>query len=179
VIAYLDARGPRLLDADGKDRSRTFSRIAAALAAIAGGRSAILDGEIAAPDADGITHRGDGARRGDRRRLAFFAFDLLWLDGKDLRQRGLLARKRALKAFLKGAKAPIFYVDHVSGDDGAELYGEVVRRGGAGILCRRKHAHYLEGRSTTWLEVRPDAVKARQMEALRQSVARERARQGR
>jgi hypothetical protein len=68
------------------------------------GRQIVLDGEIAAPDACGVTHLDDLAaamQRRDTAALAFFAFDILHLDGRDLRRCTLIERKAILAELLR------------------------------------------------------------------------------
>jgi bifunctional non-homologous end joining protein LigD len=62
--------------------------------------------------------------RGDQDRLVYFAFDLLWLDGKDLRRMAQLARKELLKEFIEAneVERPILYSEHHEGD-GQALFG--------------------------------------------------------
>jgi bifunctional non-homologous end joining protein LigD len=158
VMAYLHDRSSKLMSATGQDRTRRFRHIAAALQALAERHAMVIDGEVA-PD--------DG---GDAPKL--FAFDLLWLDGEDLRDQPLLARKRRLKRLVGNSAGPIAYVDHVSGEEGRALYGKVVRGGGKGVLSKRKHAHYVGGLSETWLEIKPETVRERHLEAFRKSVGR-------
>ena len=151
IVACLDGGDAELRDDTDRDRTRKFARIAAALTALAKGRTMILDGIVAAPE-------------------SYFVFDLLWLGDADLRDRPLWVRKQRLKALLKGAKSPIVYVDHVLGGLGRDLYGDVVRAGGTGIVSKRRHAHYVGGPSDTWLEIKPDAVRARYLDQLRKSL---------
>jgi ATP-dependent DNA ligase len=97
----------RLLSRNGYERSRYFGAVFADLARL--GRQIVLDGEIAAPDERGVTHLDDIAaamRRRDRAVLAYFAFDMLYLDGRDLRRCPLIERKAILAELLRyGAEA--------------------------------------------------------------------------
>jgi bifunctional non-homologous end joining protein LigD len=151
VLAYVGAKDVRLVGSAGRDMTARHRRIAAALNTFAKGRLMVIDGEIA------------GAR--------LYAFDLPFLDGQDLRDRQLVQRKRRLKALLRGAPAAVAYVDHVSGEAGRRLYGEVVRKGGAGVVSKRKHAHYVGGPSGTWLAISPEEVRARNLDVFRRSAA--------
>jgi bifunctional non-homologous end joining protein LigD len=79
------------------ERSRQFGPAFADLARL--DRQLVLDGEITAPDERGVTHLDDLAmamQRRDTAALAFFAFDILHLDGRDLRRRPLIERKAML-----------------------------------------------------------------------------------
>jgi bifunctional non-homologous end joining protein LigD len=79
----------------------------------------VLDGEIAVPDERGITHLDDlhdAIQRRQLQRLAFYAFDLLHLDGHDLCRCALLDRKAALRKLLQEAPLPrVLFSDHLDG----------------------------------------------------------------
>jgi bifunctional non-homologous end joining protein LigD len=79
---------------------KSFSTLAAALAALPV-HDAILDGELVCVGADGRSHFAELMRR-RRQDVSFYAFDLLWLDGEDLRQLPLVERKRRLRRLIKG-----------------------------------------------------------------------------
>src|SRR5262249_14089889 len=114
------AGGLRLLSRNGYERSRQFGPVFASLAAL--GRQVVLDGEITAPDGRGVTHLDDLAaamQRHDTAALAYFAFDILHLDGHDLRRCPLVERKAMLSELLHSAGCSrLLYVDHV--DEGGD-----------------------------------------------------------
>ncbi len=72
----------------------------------------VLDGEIVHLGPDGAPLFYDLMRR--RAPQHFFAFDLLWLNGRDLRGFPLLERKRFLKKLIPPQPSPLLYVDHVA-----------------------------------------------------------------
>jgi bifunctional non-homologous end joining protein LigD len=80
----------------------------------------VRDGEIAVPDSTGVTHIADAQEaivRNKGERFAFFAFDLLHVDGHDLRGCSIEARKTVLDRVLKEAACPcVAYLSHVLGD---------------------------------------------------------------
>jgi bifunctional non-homologous end joining protein LigD len=91
---------------------------------------------------------------------AIFAFDLLWLEGKDLRALPLLKRKAALKVVLKSSKR-IKYFDHVP-EHGERLYAAVERLGLEGIVAKRADSPYRRGRSKDWVKIKTPAGEAEQ-----------------
>src|SRR6185436_1567832 len=93
-------------------------------------RDAILDGEVVAVGADGVSdfHALRRQLGTASPQLRFQVFDLLWLDGEDLRPLPLAERKARLKRLLADAPAPIVYVDHVEGDGRAVLRNACARR---------------------------------------------------
>jgi bifunctional non-homologous end joining protein LigD len=81
---------------------------------------AIVDGEVVVIHGErtNFSELQADLGRGDQDRLVYFAFDLLWLDGKDLRRMAQLARKELLKQLIEenGLETPIFYSVHHEGD---------------------------------------------------------------
>ena len=78
--------------------------------------AALLDGEMAVADEEGHTDFGalQDALSGGKGRIGYYLFDLLELDGEDLRKRPLIERKQALKKLLASAgNGPLSYSDHV------------------------------------------------------------------
>jgi len=98
LVAITDGCGAlTLLSRRGHDRTPLFREPFAAVANA--GRALVLDGEIAVPDERGVTHLDhltDALTSKHAERLAYFAFDLLHLDGEDLRQRAVKHRKALL-----------------------------------------------------------------------------------
>ena len=117
----------------------------------------VLDGEIAVPDDRGVTHldalsEAISDRRPDR--LAYFAFDLLHLDGHDLRRCPIEDRKMLLRDILGVARCErIVYVDHVRGI-GRELFEAVQQIGAEGIVSKRCGSLYRGGESRDWLKTK-------------------------
>jgi len=76
--------------------------------------------------------------RGDQDRLLYFAFDLLWLDGRDLRKDPQIERKRLLKELMeeRGLKERVLYSEHHEGD-GQALFAAARRLNYEGIVCKR------------------------------------------
>ena len=111
AVAYVESGACRLVSRN-RNAFKTFEPLAQAIARDLVGRSAILDGEIVHPGPDGRPMFYELMRR--RRPFCFFAFDLLWLDGSDLRDRPLLERKRLLREWLLRLPKSVLYVDHVA-----------------------------------------------------------------
>src|SRR3989442_3047174 len=82
--------------------------------------NAVLDGEIACVDDSGRSVFNDLLFR--RRECLFFAFDLLFLNGEDLRWLPLIERKARLKKLLRRKVSRVLYVDHIDGA-GHKLFG--------------------------------------------------------
>jgi len=121
-----------------------FQELADGLARALGVREAILDGEIIVMGKGGPDFYALFFRRGDP---AFAAFDLLWLNGRDLRELPLWRRKKRLQALVE--KTPIAYVDDV--DDPA-LFAVTARQDLEGIVAKRRGEPY--GPETQWVKVK-------------------------
>jgi bifunctional non-homologous end joining protein LigD len=120
---------------------------------------AAIDGEICVPDENGVTTfeaLQHALSANDGHKLVFYAFDIIHLDGYDLR-RGPLVKRKALLQRLAGTEASpppgIVVSDHVEGD-GRDLYEKVSELGLEGIVSKRADAVYVEGRTKTWVKVK-------------------------
>jgi bifunctional non-homologous end joining protein LigD len=91
-----------------------------------------------------------GAGRSDR--FVFYGFDLLYLDGWDLRGCTLIERKRALEALIGGLMGPVGYSKHLD-TDGKRMYADACKLELEGIVSKRKDARYASGRSANWTKV--------------------------
>ena len=94
AVAYIE-NGTCQLVSRNRNAFKTFVDLAQAIGQELPSHSAILDGEIVRPGPDGRPMFYELMRR--RGPFCFYAFDLLWLDGRDLRDRPLLERKAALR----------------------------------------------------------------------------------
>lgn len=83
---------------------------------------------------------------------AVFAFDLLVLDGKDLRALPLLKRKAALQKALRRTERIVF-CQHV-GESGEKLFQAADQLGLEGVIGKRANSPYLRGRTTNWVKVK-------------------------
>jgi bifunctional non-homologous end joining protein LigD len=116
----------------------------------------VLDGELVSLDAAGhSSFQGLQQAFGDGREqnLTIMVFDLLYLDGEDLRAQPQLARKQALQNLLRRARAPLHYTDHIVGA-GSEAAKHACSEGLEGIVSKRLYAPYEEGRGGAWLKVK-------------------------
>jgi DNA primase len=147
---------PVLYSRDGQDCSQTFASIAQALQLLAA-REAVLDGEIVVLDEHGAANLQELQRdidRGRTDRLVYLVFDLLYLDGVDLRSVPLIERKRLL-AHLLGALPlrKIRVAGHVEAE-GAAVVERAREMRIAGIVSRKRESAYRSGAQGTWVSVR-------------------------
>jgi DNA ligase D-like protein (predicted ligase) len=114
----------------------------------------VLDGEIVALEGD-RTSFALLQRPGSTATPLLYAFDVLHLDGTDVRDRPLLERKKLLTNVVKGRGA-VRRVDHVKGDPEA-LLREACADGWEGLIAKRADAPYRSGRSSDWLKLKCSA----------------------
>ena len=143
-----------------KDWTDKFGPLVEAIAAL-DLPPALIDGEIVALDSDGnpdfstlqaVLKRGHGSQ-GPKDKLAFFAFDVLEVDGDDLTGHSNIERKEHLEALLKGAQPPIQVAEHVIGA-GETLYAQMCKAGQEGIISKRIDAPYRHSRTKSWVKVK-------------------------
>ncbi len=138
IGAAVEARDATLWSRRGKDWTAEFPEVAAAVRALPL-RRALLDGEVAALLPDGRTSfqaLQNVFAAGARRPLAYFVFDLLFLDGEALSDRPLAERKAALFGLLGEGRGIVRYSPHVAGG-GPAVFREACRLRLEGISARR------------------------------------------
>jgi ATP-dependent DNA ligase len=139
---------------NGFDWSDRYPGIIAAAAGLPC-RAAILDGEVIVQDERGASdfEALQLALRFCSDKLIFYAFDLLYLDGKDLRKSPLLERRAKLKALLgDNPTSPLQYSEEFTGD--AVAFFNSGKHELEGIVSKRATAPYRSGRTKTWLKTK-------------------------
>jgi bifunctional non-homologous end joining protein LigD len=127
-------------------------------------RSCIIDGEAVACDDNGIAsfdlvrhHRANGS-------VFLYAFDLIELNGDDLRRDPLEVRKATLASVLAKAGPGIRFNEHIEGD-GPSVFAHACKLGLEGVVSKRKDSPYRSGRSLHWLKMKNPAAPAVKREA--------------
>lgn len=144
----------RAFTRNGHDWSRKYRRICAEALQL-GADDAILDGEVIIlgetghPDFKALRHAIVAAQES----LVFVAFDLLHLNGHDLRRMHLEDR-RAILADLVPEAGAIQFSHPYDGDDAAAFFRQVDRAGLEGMVSKRADSQYRSGRSTDWLKIK-------------------------
>lgn len=153
--AHINRGEVRLYTRSGLDWTGRFGHLVKALAALKVD-SALVDGEVVVEDANGASNfvmLVEALKSRTSSSMLYFAFDVLFLNGRDLRGLPLLERKSLLQGLL--AKAPakgsIRYSDHIAGD-GARMLGAVCKLGLEGIISKRTDKPYRSGRGEDWLK---------------------------
>ena len=152
TLAALAGDQVRLYTRSGQDWTHKFEALARAFAKLK--LNALIDGEVVAFDEAGrsgfslLQNALSEGRDGD---LHYVAFDLLFLDGKDLRRQPLIERKKKLKSLLRKARPPIQFSDHLTGESETVLK-EACRLGIEGLVSKEKTSVYTSRRSSTWIK---------------------------
>lgn len=155
IQARKDGPRVRLLTRTGLDWTHRMRPIAQQLKDIPSG-NAILDGEIVVLNENGLSCFADlqaAFQEGARKSLTYFAFDLLHLDGHNLRGLPLVDRKAILAELLKGIDGDVCFGEHLEAD------GEMVLRKACelhaeGIVSKRAASAYVSGRGGDWLKLK-------------------------
>lgn len=147
-MLYLGRKGCTLYSKRG-NRMVRFQELADQIGAELGRREVILDGEIVALDEEGRISFWDLMR--GRGILAYAAFDLLWLNGRDLRKRPLTHRKKRLERLIPASVGALNRVPCFE-DEGRELFGAACRLDLEGIVAKRKRDPYSP--ETPWYKVK-------------------------
>lgn len=115
----------------------------------------VLDGEAVVFDQKGRSRFGDlqaALKSGHAGRIAFVAFDLLHLDGRNLRNLPLSKRFEELKTLIKEDSSRLRLSKVWSGNEGADLFRQACKNGLEGIISKKSGGRYLEGTRRDWLK---------------------------
>jgi len=151
-LAHVQSGHAQLVSRNG-NVFRGFAELATWIAEHLQVEDAVLDGEIACVDEAGRPNFRDLLFR--QRQCVFIAFDLLYLNGKDVRVLPLLERKAALRKLLRRKRSRILYLDHIE-SDGCLLFEQSVKMNLEGIVCKRKDSPYrVTGKpSPHWIKIK-------------------------
>jgi DNA ligase D-like protein (predicted ligase) len=150
-LAIKGDEGVTLLSRNDLPLNGRYPEVAAALARQP--HSFAADGEVVAFDGD-RTSFGRLSRRGQEDvDIFYFVFDILMLDGADLRPLPLLERKARLREALR-FDDPLRFEDVLPGGSGAELFAEACRLGWEGLIAKRVDSPYVGKRSKDWLKIK-------------------------
>jgi bifunctional non-homologous end joining protein LigD len=152
VIARKTGAQVRLYSRPGNEFTYRFPSIVETLARLRS-RSCIIDGEAVACDDSGVTSFNRVRYRHNDESIFLYAFDLIELNGDDLRRDPLEGRRATLEMILAKAGAGIRFNEHMQGD-GEAVFRHACKLGLEGIVSKRKDSAYRSGRSPDWLEMK-------------------------
>jgi bifunctional non-homologous end joining protein LigD len=165
AVAFIEDGRVRLTSRTQNDLTTQFSELGS-LPRFVKAERAILDGEIAALDEEGrpsfsLMQQRTGFRSGKRRMprregvpVIYYAFDLLYLDGFDLRRVALEQRKQLLQETIAAGKGEIVHYSDHHAEKGLDLFEAAKQRGLEGILAKKRNSIYEEKRSRDWLKIK-------------------------
>lgn len=162
ALCFVEGKKVRLLSRNQKPMDRQFPELSV-LGELLGGATAIVDGEIVALDEQGrpsfqllqgrITVSAKGVTQQTRSHpVVFFAFDLPYYDGYDLRATPLVERKRLLASILSPSPV-VRYSEHFVGN-GRRLLAGAREQGLEGVMAKRALSAYESRRTADWVKVK-------------------------
>jgi DNA ligase D-like protein (predicted ligase) len=149
----IDGEKVQLLTRTGLDWSHRYKRTIEALRSLKV-KSAYLDGELCALNADGVpvfSRLQAAMDEGRTDQLVFFAFDLLFLNGQSTAQLPLIERKERLKRLFKKEIQGLRYNEHVTGD-GPRFREHACKLGLEGVISKRADRPYAPGDRGIWVK---------------------------
>jgi bifunctional non-homologous end joining protein LigD len=163
IMARRDGTGVRLITRHGNTFTDRFPLAAAAVAALPA-RSFLIDGEAIVTNGDGLAVFDLIRRKRHGDDAVLVAFDLIELDGHDLRREPIEQRKRKLAKLVRGPHPGIVLNEHYEGD-GEIIFKHACKLGCEGIVSKRLGSLYRSGRSPHWLKIKNPAAPAVTREA--------------
>jgi len=134
----------------GHDWTNRFKKVAEDAWHIKAG-SAIVDGEIVVPAADGTTDFSvlQNELKGKSTSIVLVAFDLLYLNGRDLRKLSLVARKAELKKIIAGTNVQFSESFEI---EGRSMFEHACKLGLEGVVSKVRDSAYASGRGNNWVK---------------------------
>lgn len=154
ALAFIDKGSVQLKSRSNHVWEDKFSSVASALQK--SNVSAILDGEMVVLDRQGRSsfQLMQNYQKSGEGNLCYYVFDILYLDGQDLRALPLVERKELLKAYLDKLKSPIvLFSDHVVGR-GESFFKLAAKKGLEGIIGKSRTSTYQSRRSRDWVKIK-------------------------
>jgi bifunctional non-homologous end joining protein LigD len=162
AVSFIQDGKVRLVSRNQNDLTGEFPELHE-LSASVKAKNAVLDGEIVVLDEQGrasfsLMQQRTGIRKGGHRtgarrelRVVYYIFDLIHLDGYDLRRVALEQRKQVLSEIVSSGEL-VRYSDHFP--QGLALFEVAKKKGLEGILAKKRASHYEERRSHEWLKIK-------------------------
>jgi len=157
-----DTAGMRLLTRRGYDWTARFPAITSA-ASMLRAKSFLIDGEAVCCDDKGIALFDKLRQRRNEWSVFLVAFDLLELNGRDLRREPIEIRKAGLARLLRNAEPGLQLSEHIE-HEAAIVFEHACKLGLEGIVSKRRGSRYQSGRSSLWLKSKnPEAPAVRRL----------------
>ena len=160
IQAHIHKSGKvRLYTRSGLDWTHRMPTVARELGRLSV-EGAVMDGEVVVLDAEGQSSFANlqaAFEEGAKHPLTYFVFDLLHLNGHNLRQEPLTERKKILAQMLDSLAEDglVRYGQHIE-TEGAPIFAEACKLGAEGIVSKRSDSVYTSGRTKSWLKIKCD-----------------------
>jgi bifunctional non-homologous end joining protein LigD len=154
ISAYVEGGKATIRTSRGHDWTARFPTIAAAVSTLKV-RSAVIDGEAVILDAKGKSSFAELQAAPDRHRsdaVLMYAFDILFLDGEDIRHKPLEARRKALVPIIKSN--PFILLSQQHAGDALDFFNVACKHELEGIVSKRLDSAYRSGKSKSWLKTK-------------------------
>lgn len=158
ILAFIQDGAIRLITRNGNDWTAKFATVREGLKRIKV-KSAVLDGEVVALTKEGNPSfqalQASFEKKAQPASLAYYVFDLPYLDGYDLSESPLEKRKMALRKLLESApkEGVVRYSEHVEGDGGA-FFEFACRSNREGVISKKADSPYRQRRTRDWLKIK-------------------------
>ena len=149
-MARRDPVGIRLITRDGHDWAARYPLVVEAVNHLKL-RSCLIDGEVVCCDANGVAAFQMLRHRRNEPKAFLYAFDLLELDGTDLRREPIEVRKATLASILRKSRPGVRLNEHLEHSEGDVVFRHACKMGLEGIVSKRLGSRYRSGRSPDWL----------------------------
>ena len=163
ALCFISNGKQRLVSRNQIDMTAAFPELSGICETVTA-KTAVIDGEIVALRPDGLPSfqllqgrlstknaKGSRSRIG---RIIYYAFDLVYYDGFNLKRCALVDRKDLLNSILQPT-AFVRYSDHID-EEGDKLYQIAAAAGLEGIVAKKRNSTYMEGRTKEWLKIKPE-----------------------
>ena len=160
IVAFIEGNRVRLITRNNNNYTNRFGSIASSLADWAAGRAMVLDGEMVVTDASGKTDfqaLQNYMKNPKSHNLTYIAFDILALDGADLKGHKLSKRKEILLNLMKNAPKNLHYSQHVTGN-GNESFQAACKLGMEGIIGKKADSLYSGTRNGDWIKIKCEKI---------------------
>ena len=158
IVAFVEGNRVGLITRNGNDYINRFQDMGSSLADWADGRAMVLDGEMVVTDPSGKTdfHALQNYMNNPKgKNLTYIVFDILALDGVDLRRSPLIKRKEILEDLMKGAPNNLYYSRYVRGN-GQESFAVACEANMEGIIGKKADSIYSGTRNGDWIKLKCD-----------------------
>ena len=156
IISYMEDGGVKLITRNGNDFTSRFKSVAESLSVLASGRAMVLDGEMVITDESGKTDfqaLQNYIKKPNGKNLTYVIFDILALDGQDLRDITLIKRKEILANIMKNAPDDLWFSKFAEGK-GKESFAAACKLELEGIVGKRADSVYSGTRNGDWIKLK-------------------------